>query len=84
MNVGGGCKFQLEGDVGHSCRLDTEIHAVFREGAALDEERVLCTKKGLVSVDHQCRRFRYAPCKRIPVKPKAPDFKKYDEDDFSL
>lgn len=53
-------------------------------GAAVNEEQVLCTKKGLVSVDHQCRRFRYAPCKRIPVKPKAPDFKKYDEDDFSL
>ena len=52
--------------------------------AALDEERLLCTKRGIVSVDHQCRKFRYAPCKRIPAKPKAPDFSQYDKDDFSL
>lgn len=52
--------------------------------AALDEEKLLCTKKGIVTVDDQCRRFRYAPCKRIPAKPKALDFSQYDKDDFSL
>ena len=52
--------------------------------AVLDEEKLLCTKKGIVTVDDQCRRFRYAPCKRIPAKPKALDFSQYDKDDFSL
>lgn len=52
--------------------------------AALDDNQMLCTKRGVVSMYYQCRKFRYAPCKRIPVKPKAPDFKKYDEEDFSL
>ena len=52
--------------------------------AELNEESLLCSKRGVVSVEHKCRKFRYAPCKRIPVKPKAPDFGKYDEEDFSL
>ena len=52
--------------------------------AKMDEESLLCTKCGVVSVDYQCRKFRYAPCKRIPVKPKALDFSQYHKDDFSL
>lgn len=52
--------------------------------AALDKDSLLCTKRGIVSVDYQCRKFRYAPCKRIPVKVKAPNFAQYDQDDFSL
>ena len=53
-------------------------------GAALSEDQIICTKKGVVSVDSQCRKFHYDPCKRIPAKVKAPDFSKYDEEDFSL
>ncbi len=52
--------------------------------AELDKEQLLCTKRGVVPADHQCRKFRYSPCKRIPVKAKALDFKKYENDDFSL
>lgn len=52
--------------------------------AKLDEDHVLCTKKGTMPTDGQCRKFRYAPCKRIPVKAKALDFSKYDQEDFSL
>lgn len=52
--------------------------------AELNKEEMLCTKRGIVSVDSQCRKFRYAPCKRIPAKAKALDFKKYEEEDFSL
>lgn len=52
--------------------------------AGVDEDHLLCTKRGLVPAEHQCRKFRYAPCKRIPAKPKAPDFNKYDDEDFSL
>lgn len=53
-------------------------------GAKLDDEQILCAKKGLRSVEDQCRRFKYDPCKRIPAKAKAMDFTKYDEEDFSL
>ena len=53
-------------------------------GTKIDEEQVLCVRKGVVSVDGMCRKFNYDPCKRIPVKPKAVDFAKYNDEDFSL
>ncbi|MBQ5711980.1 MAG: hypothetical protein IIV61_05140 [Oscillospiraceae bacterium] len=53
-------------------------------GTMMDEGQVLCTKYGVVAEKEKCRRFKYDPCKRIPAKPKALDFRKYDEHDFSL
>jgi len=53
-------------------------------GTKLDEEQVLCIKKGIVSVCGKCRKFTYDPCKRVPIKAKALDFKKYGNEDFSL
>ena len=53
-------------------------------GVKLDDETVLCSRKGIRSLFGKCRRFRYDPTKRIPLKSKAPDFDKYREDDFSL
>lgn len=53
-------------------------------GACLEEDKVLCSKKGVKSVDDKCRRFKYDPCKRIPQKAKALDFSRYDQEDFSL
>lgn len=50
----------------------------------LGDDQMLCTKRGVVSADSACRKFRYDPFKRIPSKPKALDFTKYDADDFSL
>jgi hypothetical protein len=50
----------------------------------LNEETLICTKCGIVPPSHHCRRFRYDPLKRIPVKPKAQDFSKYQEKDFTL
>lgn len=50
----------------------------------LDEESALCIKRGVVDLSGKCRKFSYDPCKRIPSKPKALDFRKYDGDDFSL
>jgi hypothetical protein len=50
----------------------------------LEEDKVLCSKKGIKSVDDKCRRFKYDPCKRIPHKAKALDFSRYDQEDFSL
>ncbi len=50
----------------------------------LDEEQVLCTKRGLMPVLGKCRKFSYDPIKRVPSKPKALDFEKYDKEDYSL
>lgn len=55
-----------------------------RFGTKLDDEQVLCVKKGVRSTDGKCLRFQYDPCKRIPMKAKAMDFSKYDAEDFSL
>lgn len=50
----------------------------------LDEDQVLCAKKGIKFALDKCRKFKYDPCKRIPPKSKALDFSKYTEQDFSL
>ena len=52
-------------------------------GAKLESEQILCSKKGVVTCG-KCRKFRYDPTKRIPLKAKAIDFEKYNKDDFSL
>lgn len=52
--------------------------------AKLNEDQMLCTKHGVVSMYYQCRKFRYDPFKRVPARPKALDLSKYEADDFSL
>lgn len=53
-------------------------------GTKIDDEQVLCVKRGVVPVEGKCRKFSYDPCKRIPSKAKALDFQKYDDADYSL
>lgn len=53
-------------------------------GTQLEDEQILCSKKGLRSPIDKCLCFRYDPCKRIPKKAKALDFSKYNAEDFSL
>ena len=55
-----------------------------RYGTRMNDEMMLCAKKGIVPHCDDCRKFRYDPFKRVPPKPKALDFSKYDNDDFSL
>ena len=55
-----------------------------QHGTTLGEEQILCTKQGIVSVFYNCRKFKYNPCKRVPLKMKALDFEKYQDTDFSL
>jgi hypothetical protein len=47
-----------------------------------DKESVLCLKKGIVSLDFSCKRFKYDPLKREPIRPKAIEV--FEESDFSL
>ena len=53
-------------------------------GTQIDDEQVLCVKKGMRTTQDKCRKFKYDPCKRVPAKPKALDFSQYDDHDFSL
>lgn len=53
-------------------------------GTVIDEEQVLCIKRGVVPLSSKCRKFCYDPCKRIPPKPKALDVQKYEDVDYSL
>lgn len=53
-------------------------------GTMLNEEEILCIKRGVVCINRVCRKFSYDPCKRMPLKAKASDFKKYSAEDFSL
>ena len=53
-------------------------------GAKLEDGQVLCSKKGMRTIEDRCRKFQYDPCKRIPAKAKALDFSRYEEADYSL
>lgn len=53
-------------------------------GVKINEDQILCAKKGLRGITEKCFRFRYDPTKRIPAKPKALDFSKYNKEDYSL
>ena len=50
----------------------------------LNNDEVLCVRKGIVNIDRSCRKFKYDPCKRIPLKMKSADFSRYDGDDYTL
>ena len=52
--------------------------------AVCDEEMILCKKRGSVPPDGKCRRFRYDPLKRVPIRPKSPNSQKFEGEDFSL
>ncbi len=52
--------------------------------AKVDSSHVVCSKKGIIPCEESCRRFKYDPLKRVPVKGKAKDFTRYDDVDFSL
>ena len=53
-------------------------------GTKIDDEQVLCLKRGVVSTDSSCGKFSYDPCKRVPAKMKALDFEQYNNEDYSL
>ena len=58
--------------------------AYCQRGTPLEDGRVMCVKKGIVSASGACRRFRYDPLKRVPPRPVAPDFSRLKEEDFQL
>ena len=55
-----------------------------RFGTKLNCDQILCMRRGIVAPNNSCGKFQYDPCKRIPPKPKAANFAKYNEEDFTL
>lgn len=55
-----------------------------KHGTKFENDKILCPKKGIMPSDKKCRKFSYDPLKRVPLKPKAPDFEKYNKEDYSL
>lgn len=52
-------------------------------GRALPEDdKILCEKSGIRNPDSACKKFRYDPLCRIPVR--DPDLLEYSEEDFAL
>ena len=49
--------------------------------ARLDDETVMCIKKGVVPAGYHCRGFQYDPLKRVPPRPAAPDFSRLKDED---
>ncbi len=48
----------------------------------VDKTEILCTKKGIVSPDYSCRKFKYDPLRRVPKIP--PELEKFTAEDFSI
>ncbi len=64
---------------------DIEPHCAYcKHGVTLDDDQVMCIKKGIVSPAGACRRFRYDPLKRVPPKAPVADFSKLRDEDFVL
>jgi len=55
-----------------------------KKSVALQEDLVLCIKKGIVTPGGHCGAFQYDPLRRVPPRPAAPDFSKLKEEDFAL
>ena len=52
--------------------------------APLDEESVMCIKRGVVPAGFHCRAFKYDPLKRVPPRPAAPGFSRGEGAGFVL
>ncbi len=55
-----------------------------KKSVLLEDDLVLCIKKGIVAPGGHCMAFRYDPLKRVPPRPAAPDFSKLRDEDFVL
>lgn len=62
-----------------------EPHCAYcQRGTELDEEKILCAKRGVVDRAGHCRAFRYDPLKRVPPPPPSLDLGSLKDEDFTL
>ena len=47
-----------------------------------DGSLVFCVRKGILSPDYHCRKFKYDPLLRVPRI--SPDIEEYSKEDFEL
>ena len=52
--------------------------------ATLSERDCMCVKRGVVPVEHHCRKFRYDPLKRVPARPQSAPLAQHDPEEFKL
>lgn len=50
----------------------------------VDEDTLICVKKGLTSPWQKCSRFSYDPLKRVPEPPVQPSAEGIDSDSFNI
>ena len=50
----------------------------------IDNVKMICLKRGIVSVEGSCKRFRYDPLKRVPPRPKPKSVEEFKPEDFLL
>ena len=58
--------------------------AYCQRGTLIEDEKVMCVKKGIVAAAGACRGFRYDPLKRVPPQPLAPSFDHLKDEDFVI
>lgn len=66
-------------------RKDIEPSCAYcQKGSFVDDESVICVKKGIVKSWGKCRRFEYDPLKRVPPTPQKPVSGGFSEEDFKI
>lgn len=58
--------------------------AYCQRGARINEEQVICVKRGIVAAEEHCAHFRYDPLKRTPPRPAQLSADALRQEDFSL
>ena len=54
------------------------------KGNQINEQEVICKKRGIVPMDGCCRAFRYDPLKRTPPRPVKLNTARLSEADFTI
>ena len=50
----------------------------------LNDDQVVCSKKGVMACSSRCRAFKYDPLRRTPPRPAKAEFSILKNEDFSL
>ena len=54
------------------------------KGRTLDDEQVICYKKGVVAPEDHCGSFEYDPLRRVPPRPRKFSADKLTKEDFEV
>lgn len=66
-------------------RKDIEKYCIYCvHSRPLNEEQMLCRKKGIVMQNYSCRSYSYDPLKRTPPQKVTLDLSRFSDEDFIL